>query len=98
MRKPDPEFYTYSAPDIFATDSLYLAAYLAAHGLWLSTAETDASGRYRFGFRDAVERRHLVRQFQTSPKALVDARTFMYALEELKDRASRVRRDVRYDD
>lgn len=98
MRKPDPELHTYSTPSVFYTDSLYLAAYLVAHGLWLSTAETDASGRYRFGFRDAVERRLLVRQFQTAPKALVDARTFMYAVEELKDRASRLRRDVRYDD
>ncbi|MDA1193009.1 MAG: DUF5659 domain-containing protein [Candidatus Poribacteria bacterium] len=83
---------------MFHTDSLYLAAFLVAHGMWLSTAETDAWGRYRFGFKDTVERTQLVRQFRVSPQALVDARTFMYAIEELKDRANRVRRDVRVDD
>lgn len=80
----------------FTTDSLYLAAFLYANGLWLSNAEQDEKGRYRFAFRDAVERERLVRQFRYASKAMTDVRTFMYALEELKDRAARVRR-VSYD-
>ncbi|MDA1190061.1 MAG: DUF5659 domain-containing protein [Candidatus Poribacteria bacterium] len=98
MTKPDRQPSSYTTPGTFHTDSLYLAAFLVAHGMWLSTAETDAWGRHRFGFKDAAERMQLVRQFQIGPKALVDARTFMYAIEELKDRANRVHRDVRYDD
>jgi hypothetical protein len=81
----------------FYTDSLYLAAFLHAHGLWLSNAETDERGRHRFAFRDSGERETLVRQFRQGPKAMVDARTFMRAIEEMKDRVGRVR-VVRYDD
>ena len=74
------------------TGSLYLAAFLYAHGLWLYSAETDADGKFRFVFRDTVECERLVWQFRHAPKALVDARTYMYAIEELKDRAMRIRR------
>lgn len=74
------------------TGSLYLAAFLYAHGLWLYSAETDAEGKCRFVFRDTVECERLVWQFRRAPKALVDARTYMYAIEELKDRAMRIRR------
>ena len=82
----------------FVTDSLGLAAFLYAHGLWLSNAETDADGKYRFVFRDTAPCERLVWQFRHAPKAMVDARTFLHAIEELKDRADRVRREVRYDE
>ncbi|MDA1192930.1 MAG: hypothetical protein O3A46_14750, partial [Candidatus Poribacteria bacterium] len=46
----------------FYTDSLYLAAFLVAHGVRVESAETDAWGRHRFGLRDAPERERLVRR------------------------------------
>ena len=96
MSKMTPISKSHSHPDYryFTTRSLNLAAYLYAHGLWLSNAEKIADGTYRFVFRDTVERQILVRQFQKSPKALVDARTFAYALEELRRRAKQIRDDV----
>lgn len=76
----------------FHTDSLYLAAFLYTHGLWLSGAGRDPDGQYRFIFRDTVETSSFVWRFRSAPKAMVDARTFAFAVEELKDRAERVRR------
>ena len=91
---PTPKSHYHPDYRYFTTRSLYLAAYLYAHGLWLSNAEKVAGGTYRFAFRDSVERGILVRQFQKSPKALVDARTFAYALAELRRRATKIRYDV----
>ncbi len=96
MSKITPASKSHCHPDYryFTTRSLYLAAYLYAHGLWLSNSEKLAGGTYRFVFRDSVERGILVRRFQKSPKALVDARTFAYALEELRRRAKKIGYDV----
>ena len=82
--RPDTRYYV--------TDSIYLGAFLYAHGLRLSNAETDVSGKPRFVFRDTVDCDKLVWQFRYAPKAMVDARTYMHAVEELKDRATRIRR------
>lgn len=82
---------------LYGTDSLYIAAYLFSHGFWLSHAETDPWGRRRFLFRDSGDLRTRVREFQSAPKALVDARTFTRALDELIDRADRASRRVDYD-
>ena len=76
----------------YVTDSLYLAAFLFAQGLWLHNAESDEKGKHRFVFRDDVQCERLVWQFQRAPVAMVDARTYMYAIEELKDRSTRLRR------
>ena len=76
----------------YVTDSLYLAAFLYAQGLWLHNAESKEKGKHRFVFRDDVQCEQLVWQFQRAAKAMVDARTYMYAIEELKDRATRLRR------
>lgn len=97
MRNEPAMFSCSSDGRHFYTDSLYLAAFLHARGLWLSRAETDACGRHRFAFRESGERETLVRQFRQGPKAMVDARTFARAVEEMKDRAGRVR-VVRYDE
>ena len=76
----------------YVTGSLYLAAFLYAQGLWLHNAESDETGKHRFVFRDDVQCERFVWQFQRAPVAMVDARTYMHALEELKDRATRLRR------
>lgn len=98
MSRVHPKRQSHSNSRYFYTDSLYLAAYLFARGLWLSNAEIDSAGRYRFAFRDVPERKAYVQQFQRGPEAPVDARTFMYAIEELKLRASQLQADVKYDE
>lgn len=91
MPKHNHSSHSVSTSGLFTTDSLYLAGFLHAHGLRLSTAETDGWGAYRFAFWDGGELRTRVHEFHSAPKALVDARTFMYALEDLKDRVGRAR-------
>ena len=76
----------------YVADALYLGAFLYAHGLWLHNAESDETGKHRFVFRDDVQCERLVWQFRRAPKAMVDARTYMYAIEELSDRSTRLRR------
>ena len=100
MNKPIPAIPFEPRSDknrYFNTGSLYLAAYLYAHGLWLSNAERNPSGRYRFAFRDTGELDTLVRQFQKGAKALVDARTYMCAIEELKRRVDQIGGNVNLD-
>lgn len=91
MKHPD----SYSDSRYFYTSSLYLAAFLYAHDLWVSSAEKESSGQYRFAFRETPEREHLVRLFKQGAKAMVDARAFVYALEELQRRARVIRRMVK---
>lgn len=71
----------------YRTTDLYLATYLYAHGEGLVNVERETSGPHRFVFRNSVEREVFVHEFRHGPEALVDARAFVCALEELQRRA-----------
>lgn len=66
------------------TRSIYMAAYLYAQGLELVNVEKDAMGKYVFAFRDAPELDELAHEFEYGPDAIVDARKYVQALEELQ--------------
>lgn len=66
------------------TRSFYLAAYLYAQGTELVNVEKNSSGNYVFAFRDAPELDELAHEFEYGPDAIVDARKYVQALEELQ--------------
>ncbi len=69
-----------------AIGELYLAAYLYAHGFWLVNVKKDASGKVQFVFSECAERDVFVQEFQHGPEAPVDARQFVLAIEDLKEK------------
>ena len=70
----------------YTTSDLYLAAYLYAHGFWLINVHSDSPGKAQFVFRNGAEREVFVHEFRHGPEALVDARVFVFVVEDLKRR------------
>ena len=72
-----------------AFQDLYLAAYLYAHGFELVNVKQNSPGNIQFVFSECAERDVFVQEFQHGPEAPIDARQFVLAIEDLKEKVHR---------
>lgn len=76
--------------DSYQTSSFYTAVFCYVKGLQLIDIDRSDPKRAQFVFADTPNREHLLKRFnfakRNSPEVMVDAREFVTAIKELKDK------------